>query len=240
MKKIIISRLKIMNRLLQEESEGVNTAVDETEGEYVLASESRSEPTAIGSAIFLTVLVLVLCILTLQAIAWWRVSKRSTTAVKFVLFLSMVLVSDTSGFFIHSYVAIILIQMLTTAVFSFAGDMYLRLLFALSILAQYLSLCTLSILLKYLRHNTAIAMRRKVRWLLYPLHAIYGILFMLGLTSDLGATCTTSTVLPAVFYLKDLCYFIYFAVLLGLKYNNFLLDWNNAGQKQLRMKDIEN
>lgn len=120
--------------------------------------------------------------------------------------------------------------MVTVVVFSFVGNLNLKLLFSMSLIAQYLGLCSLTILLQYLRHNTAHKMRRKVRWLLLPMHVLYAVVFIIGLTDDLGASCSSSMAFPVIFYLKDACFVLYFALLLTLNYKKFLIDWNNAGQ----------
>ena len=61
---------------------------------YVLVSESRSDPSFIASAIGISVIVIIFCVLILQALAWWRVSKRSTLWVKLILLLSIFIVSQ--------------------------------------------------------------------------------------------------------------------------------------------------
>ena len=81
-------------------------------------------------------------------------------------------------------------------------------------------------------------MRKKVRWLLYPLHLGYWVLFVVSMTNDLGAICTSTKVLPAIFFIKDACFLVYFAVLLCMSQNKFLIDWNNAGQRQLKLRDL--
>ena len=120
--------------------------------------------------------------------------------------------------------------MVIVGIFSFVGNLSLKLLFSLSLIAQYLGLCSLTILLQYLRHNTAQTMRRKVRWLLLPMHVLYFVVFIIGLTDDLGASCTSLVAYPAIFYLKEACFILYFTLLLTLNYKKFLIDWNNAGQ----------
>ena len=109
----------------------------------------------------------------------------------------------------------------------------LRVFFVLSMLGQYLGLCSLTILLKNLRHNTAATMRSKVKCFLFPLHLIYLACFILGLTDMVdifGATCTARFVLPAVFYLKDGCFLLYFVFLFALNHNKYLIDWDHPGQ----------
>ena len=108
----------------------------------------------------------------------------------------------------------------------------LKAIFALSLLSEYLALCSLTVLLKYVRHNTAQKMRHKTRWFIYPLHLIYLIVFIVGLTSgQFGAVCTASSVLPSIFYFKEGCFILFFAFLLGLNQNKFLLDWKDPGQQ---------
>ena len=72
-------------------------------------------------------------------------------------------------------------------------------------------------------------MRQKVRWFLYPLHFAYAVVFILGMTNDFGASCSAGNTLPFIFFLKDGCNVLYFAFLLGLSHNKYLIDWNNAG-----------
>ena len=105
----------------------------------------------------------------------------------------------------------------------------LKLIFVLSLVSEYLGLCSLTILLKYLRHSTAASMRSKVRWFLYPLHCLYAIVLIIGLTNDVGATCNTNKGLPTIFFLKDGCYVLYFILLLSLYSKKFLIEWKHPG-----------
>jgi len=109
----------------------------------------------------------------------------------------------------------IFVQMVAVGVSTFVTS-NLKFIFVLSLVSEYLGLCSLAVLLKYLRHNTAASMRSKVRWFLYPLHCLYAIVLIVGLTNDVGATCSPSKVLPTIFFLKDGCYVLYFILLLGL------------------------
>lgn len=79
------------SRWLQE-IDTTSEPVESGEG-HVLVSEIRSDPASIVSAICLSVMVILSCVLILQALAWWRVSKRSTLCVKLILLLSIFIVS---------------------------------------------------------------------------------------------------------------------------------------------------
>ena len=109
-------------------------------------------------------------------------------------------------------------------------------MFALSILAQYLALCSLTALLMGLRHSTAIKMRSKVKCILLLLHLVYLACLIVGMIDSVGAKCSTSNsyTLPIIFYCKDGCYALYYVLLLALHSQKYLIDWNDPGQSQLK------
>ena len=102
-------------------------------------------------------------------------------------------------------------------------------MFALTTLAEYLALFSLTILLMGLRHDSASAMQSKVKCFLYPLHLLYMACFAIGMTNQLGASCTSSTSLPIIFYCKDGCFLLYFVLLLALNRQNYLIEWTKPG-----------
>ena len=69
-------------------------------------------------------------------------------------------------------------------------------------------------------------MQSKVKCLLYPLHLLYMACFAIGMTNQLGASCTSSTSLPIIFYCKDGCFLLYFVLLLALNRQNYLIEWS--------------
>lgn len=87
----------------------------------------------------------------------------------------------------------------------------------------------------YLRHTTAGVMRQKVRWFLYPMHALYIVLLVWGILPEAGADCNqSSAALPTVFYMSNGLLVLTYILLLGLKSNKFLIDWDHEGQQQIK------
>ena len=71
-----------------------------------------------------------------------------------------------------------------------------------------------------------------MRCVIYPLHLLYIIVFIIGMTNEIGAICSASVAIPSIYYLKDLCFVLYFIVMLGLKQKNFFIDWQDLVQNQ--------
>ena len=119
--------------------------------------------------------------------------------------------------------------MISTVVFCFM-EWNLKIMFALTTLAEYLALFSLTVLLMGLCHNSAQAMQSKVKCFLIPLHLLYIACFAIGMTNQLGASCTSSTSLPIIFYCKDGCFLLYFVLLFALHRQNYLIDWSKPGK----------
>ena len=126
--------------------------------------------------------------------------------------------------------------MVAVAVFSFE-DMGLKLLFAFLLFSSYVSLCVLSILLYYLRHNTAAKMRGKVKCFFYILHGLYAVCLVIGLTSDLGASCSSDRLIPLVLYFAEGLGALVFLLMLVLSSQSYFIDWGDAGQEQIKRNE---
>ena len=68
------------------------------------------------------------------------------------------------------------------------------------------------------------------------MHALYIGLLVYGL---LTAECTTESTFPLVFYLKEALFILYFIILLVLWHKQFLIDWKDPGQRQIKRKEFE-
>ena len=170
----------------------------------------------------LALLVIGFSLFTLQAISWWRVSRRMATLVKIILVISLIIVSNLIT--LNTDYFCIFEQILITAVFLFLTPS-LRVFFALSVIAQYMAVCSLTVLMKGLIPNTQSALKDRVRRFIYPLHLLYIIVFVFGMTNEIGAVCSASTMIPAIFYIKDICFFLYYVIMLWIRHNNFFIDW---------------
>ena len=73
------------------------------------------------------------------------------------------------------------------------------------------------------------------------------------MTNEIGAVCSASTMIPAIFYIKDVCFILYYVIMLWIKHNNFFIDWKElkengkepenkekASSKRTKTKPIEN
>ena len=115
--------------------------------------------------------------------------------------------------------------MITTVVFCFI-EWNLKLIFALSLLGQYLGLCSLTILLICPLHRSNVATPSPARWLVIPLHLLFIACLAIGLTdTDMGAKCTVDSNLPIIFYAKDGCFAAYFIFLYALHCKQFCINF---------------
>ena len=59
-----------------------------------MLEDCSSEGVVIVTCVGLIILAVVFTVFTLQAIAWWRVSRRKSGCIKAILFLTIVVVSE--------------------------------------------------------------------------------------------------------------------------------------------------
>ena len=86
--------------------------------------------------------------------------------------------------------------------------------------------------MKGLIPNTESALNGKVRCLIYPLHLLYIIVFVFGMTNEIGAVCSATAIIPSIFYLKDICFVLYYVIMLWIKHNNFFINWKDLGENE--------
>ena len=60
------------------------------------------------------------------------------------------------------------------------------------------------------------------------------------MTNEIGAVCSASTMIPSIFYIKDICFILYYIIMLWIKHNNFFIDWKELkenGQEEPENKE---
>ena len=63
-------------------------------------------------------------------------------------------------------------------------------------------LLTVTLLLTTVRNPGSEALNRKLRWVLAPLHIAFIAAIIFGITTDLGAYCTTKRKFPVIFFVQ--------------------------------------
>lgn len=107
------------------------------------------------------------------------------------------------------------------AVAMWFGKLNLRVLFAVLILAMWLTLATIHNLLSYVVHENGAKMRSRVKFVLTPLHLAFAILLFSGVFG--GATCSKTSTYPFIFYLSGVLFIILFVVVVNMNMLDFLL-----------------
>ena len=95
-------------------------------------ADCKADVASIITTVCLALIVIGFSLFTLQAISWWRVSRRMATLVKIILVISLIIVSNLIT--LNTDYFCIFEQILITAVFLFLTPS-LRVFFALSVIA---------------------------------------------------------------------------------------------------------
>ena len=173
---------------------------EEAKKEYVSLADCNSRDQTL-TLVFSSVIVAMACaffLCLLQNLAWWRVTRQKQgTCIRTLILISIALVSfiDLSEllFLIISrhLFRLILLQVVTTACFSFVGSMMpLSLIFVLTLSGQYLVHASTDVILRYVKQKTSETEGSKTLSISLRCSSLFHCLYLFMLVAGLIETVT--------------------------------------------------
>jgi hypothetical protein len=97
--------------------------------------------------------------------------------------------------------------------------------FVLVAVAQYLVLLSMTMLITKVRNPGSEGLNRKLRWVLAPLHIAFLTTLVCGISTTLGAFCTTKRIYPVIFFALPGLIGITLVLFTALYFRGFGLKW---------------